>query len=972
MLSAACHDIGMSVSASQKNELLANVDTPEWWEYFKTHLKDEEEFSETGKVSEQMLRSYVRVNHHKRIAEHFDAVNWPSELSDQGIDSEMVIRLCRSHGEPIDEFAISDYDTYTDQYDLCLCAVLLRLADILDFDVSRAPAALYRHLGLAEPVTAEEAYSRTEWDKNCTLHSFDRITDGVLPFKATCTSMQIEHEIRSYMDWVQRELDSCGKYLARCSRRWATFHLPYKLSVTIIPNGYKSGNFCLTMDQDRILELLVGRNLYSDPGIFVRELLQNAIDAIHTRNVLDPYFNIEDGKIVIRTWMDGDGRSWFRIEDNGIGMDEAVINNYFLKVGRSYYASEDFKADKRRYGRGKDYTPISRFGIGILSCFMSDPEHNTLEVSTRRFSRDPDRQEPAVRLNVTGLHGYYYLAKEGEQQIGLNFQPMHHPENKDTAYRRNVGTTVCVQIDLYQLENHCTFKDIVDRYVQFPEIPVEYYGPEGHIRYATEKELMDHVHRLNPDGPGKPLKEYVYPLSDMLTELFNHAKVSISWKEAPALVIRYCPLDWVSTNGKISGVAIFLTIKASGYSDPIQYCGSEFTPELNLEFGDTPARSCICLEVYFSFPASFQAEMAAAADIYPFNGESFYRRFPEYKIPRLESGEGIEQDQKAAVDYYKRFTWKCFPTVSYDDLLKQAGTSEINVFRSVKSKVQGSDTIAAYNGILADTRDILRKSYCCMGILLLLKDDYRPEVSLARDTISDLPLEAFCNLTFLRQALFNTYNEKSILQDCQFDLLPQKEIGDLLNKHTDWEAHIIINGGPYHQFTPYSLSELRQAFRQQHHVLLRVFNKYSFYDILCLTALKQRYSVYVDFSNPECLYVADDPPDNSTDAFPPSLFFSPTKPDRHLAYIVHRNDSRDPINYFNKEHSFSRWLIHHQAQLQESVPVLYKRLLKAMISGNDKLEIQEDINDILHRLKEYHHNMFAISDELFLTNSDFL
>lgn len=37
------------------------------------------------------------------------------------------------------------------------------------------------------------------------------------------------------------------------------------------------------------------------------------------------------------------------------------------------------KQDMRSYGDGQTYTPISRFGIGILSCFMSDPDHTLLD-----------------------------------------------------------------------------------------------------------------------------------------------------------------------------------------------------------------------------------------------------------------------------------------------------------------------------------------------------------------------------------------------------------------------------------------------------------------------------------------------------------------------------------------------------------------------------------------------------------------
>jgi HSP90 family molecular chaperone len=55
-----------------------------------------------------------------------------------------------------------------------------------------------------------------------------------------------------------------------------------------------------------------------------------------------------------------------------MGMDRHIIENYLLKIGKSYYNSADFKADIFEYKKmsGKDFTPISRYGIGILSCFI--------------------------------------------------------------------------------------------------------------------------------------------------------------------------------------------------------------------------------------------------------------------------------------------------------------------------------------------------------------------------------------------------------------------------------------------------------------------------------------------------------------------------------------------------------------------------------------------------------------------------
>ena len=53
--------------------------------------------------------------------------------------------------------------------------------------------------------------------------------------------MQVEHEIRAYMDWFQKEVDECNRALSGRVSYWGEFQPPYKIVVEIEPDGYKSG-----------------------------------------------------------------------------------------------------------------------------------------------------------------------------------------------------------------------------------------------------------------------------------------------------------------------------------------------------------------------------------------------------------------------------------------------------------------------------------------------------------------------------------------------------------------------------------------------------------------------------------------------------------------------------------------------------------------------------------------------------------
>lgn len=244
---------------------------------------------------------------------------------------------------------------------------------------------------------------------------------------------------------MDRELSDCLGALRYCTKRWRELVLPRKISRKITPCGYETGEFRFTLDQDRVLELLVGDNLYQDPGVFVRELVQNAIDAVRTRREMDPHLPAKwKPQINIRSWMDEEGYHWFRIEDNGTGMNRDIVEKYFLKVGRSYYASDEFLRDKYRNEVEPGYQPISRFGIGILSCFMGDRENSRVEVSTLHYEPGSD----PLRMSLPGLMGYYYLARRSAHPRASAMEGRTAAEKK--AYRSTPGTSIAVRTNLYR------------------------------------------------------------------------------------------------------------------------------------------------------------------------------------------------------------------------------------------------------------------------------------------------------------------------------------------------------------------------------------------------------------------------------------------------------------------------------------------------------------------------------------------
>lgn len=112
---------------------------------------------------------------------------------------------------------------------------------------------------------------------------------------------------------------------------------------------------------------LLSHHLYGSPRVYLRELLQNAVDAITARHAIDStapaLVRIEPPELT------GDGT--LRVHDTGIGLTEAQVHELLATIGRSS------KRDELGFAR---HEFLGQFGIGLLSCFLVADE---VRVQTR-------------------------------------------------------------------------------------------------------------------------------------------------------------------------------------------------------------------------------------------------------------------------------------------------------------------------------------------------------------------------------------------------------------------------------------------------------------------------------------------------------------------------------------------------------------------------------------------------------------
>ena len=150
---------------------------------------------------------------------------------------------------------------------------------------------------------------------------------------------------------------------------------------------------------------LLSNHLYSSPQVFIRELLQNAVDALQERQSVEPGF---EGRVEVEVIESDPPR--IRVQDNGVGLTEAEIHEFVATIGKSI-KSDSVEANRRNF--------LGQFGIGLLSCFL---------VSDRIVVRSRSTRDGSAVL-WEGRHDGTYSMRLSDEPSAAGAGPMNNMPN---------------------------------------------------------------------------------------------------------------------------------------------------------------------------------------------------------------------------------------------------------------------------------------------------------------------------------------------------------------------------------------------------------------------------------------------------------------------------------------------------------------------------------------------------------------
>lgn len=300
----------------------------------------------------------------------------------------VLARICRCHGENFEtvmQLPYREAGLGSDHAHPRFVACMLRIGDLLDLDNGRFCETMLSAFGV--PLNA----TRAHMGKHAAIEHLD-VDSTTIEVIANCVSYEEYEVTESWFDMLRSEL-------SQQSSKWT--HIAPGPDFGTLPSlgrvqaSLRSTNLLLlspnqrprfTVDRDAVMDLVRGDKLYTDPVVWVRELLQNAIDATYLRIYLeDPAAaanpvpsplewlreRVRDYPISVkihREAREGEHTVWkVRIRDQGLGISREDLQ-YIQTIGSS---ALNPTRRRLRHEMPEWMWPSGIFGIGLQSVFMA-------------------------------------------------------------------------------------------------------------------------------------------------------------------------------------------------------------------------------------------------------------------------------------------------------------------------------------------------------------------------------------------------------------------------------------------------------------------------------------------------------------------------------------------------------------------------------------------------------------------------
>ncbi|MCD4846236.1 MAG: ATP-binding protein, partial [Methanosarcinales archaeon] len=436
------HDLGMGVAAYpngieelRKGQLWNDTIFAETKNNLKRAPTDDEIKNPNKEIERSATQSVLRDSHAKH-AEKLALIKWKESVNNAVEyhlieDTELrqtygrVIGLiAHSHWWPIEKLIdnlpakLGAPGGFSNEWtvDPVKLACLLRISDACHIDERRAPGFLR---AIRKPdneaskhwVFQENLYQPLLESDRLVYTSKNAFTTEENSSWWYCydTLQMIDHELRNVDSLLT---DKNRQRLA--ARGVSNVEEPKRLVKSIPTEGWEPVDTQVKVSAvATLINNLGGEQLYGKNELVpLRELIQNATDAIRARHLMEKRLS-NWGDIFVRQGRDGRGY-WIEVEDTGIGMSPEVLAGPFLDFGTSFWGSGMMHKELPGL-ESKRFVSTGKYGIGFFSVFMWG---NDVQIITRRYDK---AHKDTWKLEFTmGLSSRPLLRKAETSEVSIN------------------------------------------------------------------------------------------------------------------------------------------------------------------------------------------------------------------------------------------------------------------------------------------------------------------------------------------------------------------------------------------------------------------------------------------------------------------------------------------------------------------------------------------------------------------------